>query len=172
MTLLLLERYDYYAILNDDADFIVGWVYPLNGQQGPYKVTSSIGPSGCLRKAVEISGQKIRYSLGILARWRRVAEDCGGGHGAQGRDVDGTRKRKGRGVTRRLTNVFFIRLFGNEPDALLWLDQVAALYGFRRRVFWSQAFARARAGRTLTGSRIACRAGSGEEAQEISAACA
>jgi hypothetical protein len=36
----------------------------------------------------------------------------------------------------------------------------------------SQAFAPARAGRTLTGSRIAYRAGSGEEAQEISAACA
>lgn len=45
MTLLLLKRYDYYAILNDDADFIVGRVYPLNGRQGPYKVTSSIGPS-------------------------------------------------------------------------------------------------------------------------------
>jgi len=25
-----------------------------------------------------------------------------------------------------------IRLFGNEPDALLWLDQVAALYGFAK----------------------------------------
>lgn len=45
MTLVLLERYDYYAILNDDADFIVGRVYRLDGRQGPYKVTSFLGPS-------------------------------------------------------------------------------------------------------------------------------
>ena len=45
MTFLLLKRYDYYAILNEDADFIVGRVYCLNGQQGPCRVTSSIGPS-------------------------------------------------------------------------------------------------------------------------------
>jgi hypothetical protein len=44
MTLSLLKRYDYYAILNEDADFIVGRVYPL-GPQGPYKVASGIGPS-------------------------------------------------------------------------------------------------------------------------------
>jgi hypothetical protein len=44
MTFLLFKKYDYYAIVNDDADFIVGRVYPLHGQQGPYEVTSSIGP--------------------------------------------------------------------------------------------------------------------------------
>jgi hypothetical protein len=44
-TFLLLKRYDHYVILNDDADFIVGRVYPLNGQQGPYKVIAGIGPS-------------------------------------------------------------------------------------------------------------------------------
>jgi hypothetical protein len=57
MTLTLRKQYDYYAILNDDADFIVGRVYPLNGQQGPYKVTSSIGhshqPDVCVVKSLD-----------------------------------------------------------------------------------------------------------------------
>ena len=53
MTFLLLKNYDHYAIVNDDADFNVGRVYPLGGQQGPYKVTSSIGPRH-LRDAVGI----------------------------------------------------------------------------------------------------------------------
>jgi hypothetical protein len=46
MTLLLLKRYDHYVILNDDADFIVGRVYPPNGLHGPYKVTADVGPMG------------------------------------------------------------------------------------------------------------------------------
>jgi hypothetical protein len=45
MTLLLINKCAYHSILNDDADYIVGRVYPLGGQQGPYRVTSSIGPS-------------------------------------------------------------------------------------------------------------------------------
>jgi hypothetical protein len=45
MTLSLRKRYDHFAILNEDANFIVGRVYPLNGSQGPYKVSSGIGPS-------------------------------------------------------------------------------------------------------------------------------
>jgi hypothetical protein len=32
MTFLLLKNHDHYAIVNDDADFIVGRVYPLNGR--------------------------------------------------------------------------------------------------------------------------------------------
>ena len=44
MTFLLLKNYDHYAIVNDDADFIAGRVYPLNGRQGPYRVTASVGP--------------------------------------------------------------------------------------------------------------------------------
>ena len=43
MSFVLLKNYGHYVIVNDDADFIVGTVYPLNGQQGPYKVTSCIG---------------------------------------------------------------------------------------------------------------------------------
>jgi hypothetical protein len=43
-TFLLFKRSDYYVIVNDDADFVVARVYPLGGQQGPYRVTSGIGP--------------------------------------------------------------------------------------------------------------------------------
>src|SRR6516225_9966547 len=46
MTFVLLKRYDHYAIVNDDADFIAGRVYPLNGQEGPYRVTADVGPLG------------------------------------------------------------------------------------------------------------------------------
>jgi hypothetical protein len=46
MTFLILKRYDYYAIVNDDADFIVGRVYPLNGKEGPYRVEADVGPMG------------------------------------------------------------------------------------------------------------------------------
>jgi hypothetical protein len=52
-TFLLLKNYDHYTIINDDADHIVGRVYPLRGQQGPYRVTSSIGPE-CQREGVGI----------------------------------------------------------------------------------------------------------------------
>ena len=44
MSFLLLKNYDHYAIVNDDADFIVGRVYPLRGQQGTYRVFSSFSP--------------------------------------------------------------------------------------------------------------------------------
>ena len=43
---VLLKNYDHYLIRNDDADFIVGRVYPLNGLQAPYKVIAVIGPMG------------------------------------------------------------------------------------------------------------------------------
>ena len=46
MTFLLLKNYDHYVIRNDDADYIVGRVYPLNGLQGPYKVIAHVGPMG------------------------------------------------------------------------------------------------------------------------------
>jgi hypothetical protein len=45
-TFLLLKNYDHYAIVNDDADFIAGRAYPLNGRQGPYRVTADVGPMG------------------------------------------------------------------------------------------------------------------------------
>jgi hypothetical protein len=44
MTFVLLKNYDHYVIVNDDADFIAGRVYPLNGVQGPYRVRADVGP--------------------------------------------------------------------------------------------------------------------------------
>ena len=44
MSFVLLKNYDHYVVVNDHADFIVGRVYPLNGGQGPYRVTADIGP--------------------------------------------------------------------------------------------------------------------------------
>ena len=44
MTFSLIKDYDHYTIRNDDAYFLVGCVYPLRDQQGPYRVTSSCGP--------------------------------------------------------------------------------------------------------------------------------
>lgn len=44
MTFVLLKNYDHYVIVNDDADFIAGRVYPLNGLQGPYRVRADTGP--------------------------------------------------------------------------------------------------------------------------------
>jgi hypothetical protein len=46
MTFVLLKNYDHYVIVNDDADFIAGRVYPLNGREGPYRVTADVGPLG------------------------------------------------------------------------------------------------------------------------------
>ena len=45
MTLSLRKRHDHYVIINDDADFIAARIYPLNGRQGPYRITSCVGPS-------------------------------------------------------------------------------------------------------------------------------
>jgi hypothetical protein len=45
MTFVLLKNYHHYVIVNDDADVIASRVYPLGGQQGPYRVTSDIGRS-------------------------------------------------------------------------------------------------------------------------------
>jgi hypothetical protein len=42
MSFYLLERYDHYAIVNDDARFIVGRVYPTRGKNGSYKITSNL----------------------------------------------------------------------------------------------------------------------------------
>jgi hypothetical protein len=39
---LLLKNYDHYAIVNDDADFIVGRAYPLDGQG--FRVCADLAP--------------------------------------------------------------------------------------------------------------------------------
>ena len=40
MNYVILKHYDHYAIVNDDADFIVGRVYPLDGQG--FRVTADL----------------------------------------------------------------------------------------------------------------------------------
>ncbi len=44
MNYVILKNYDHYAIVNDDADFIVGRVYPLDGQG--FRVSADL-PSDC-----------------------------------------------------------------------------------------------------------------------------
>src|SRR5947209_8473361 len=44
MTFVLLKNFNNYAIVNDHADFIVGYAYPLNGRYGPYRVRISERP--------------------------------------------------------------------------------------------------------------------------------
>ena len=46
MTFVILRNYHHYVIVNDDADCMVGRVYPLNGREGPYRVTADVGPLG------------------------------------------------------------------------------------------------------------------------------
>ena len=43
MSFYLLKQHDHYAIVNDEARFIVGCAYPTRGKNGPYKITSSLG---------------------------------------------------------------------------------------------------------------------------------
>jgi hypothetical protein len=43
---VLMKHYDHYAILNDDADFSVGRVYPLDGGRG-FRVTADLAPDDC-----------------------------------------------------------------------------------------------------------------------------
>ena len=45
MSLVLLKNYNHYVIFNDDADFTVGSVHPLNERQGPYRVRAHVGPA-------------------------------------------------------------------------------------------------------------------------------
>jgi len=44
MSFVLLKNYNHYVIVNDDADFIVGSVHPLNERQSPYRVRAHVGP--------------------------------------------------------------------------------------------------------------------------------
>jgi hypothetical protein len=42
MSFYLIDRYDYYDIINDDARLSVGGAYPIRGKRGPYKLVSGI----------------------------------------------------------------------------------------------------------------------------------
>jgi len=79
MTFLLLKNYDHYAIVNDDADFIAGRVYPLNGRQGPYRVTADVGPldretdeAGIVKSLDDAIAAFLAYYKRYPLRWDRV----------------------------------------------------------------------------------------------------
>ena len=79
MSFLLLKNRDHYAIVNDDADFIVGRVYPLNGRQGPYRVTADVGPldretreAGIVQSLNDAIPAFLAYYEKYPLRWDRV----------------------------------------------------------------------------------------------------
>jgi hypothetical protein len=80
-TFLLIKNPDHHAIVNDDADFIVGRVYPLNGRLGPYRVTADIGPMDQTREAgtVQSLDEAIPAFLAFYekypVRWERFLTD-------------------------------------------------------------------------------------------------
>jgi hypothetical protein len=47
MNYVLLKNYDHYFIVNDDANSIVGRVRPLNGKNGPFRVSAELVPDDC-----------------------------------------------------------------------------------------------------------------------------
>jgi hypothetical protein len=78
-TFLLLKNYDHYAIVNDDADFIAGRVYPLNGRLGPYKVTADVGPldretreAGIVKSLDDAIPAFLTYYERYPVRWQRL----------------------------------------------------------------------------------------------------
>ena len=82
MNIVLLKNYDHYAIVNDDADFIVGSVHPLNGRQGPYRVTSDIGPldrqtseAGIVKSLDDAIPLFLAYCEKYPAPWERLTPD-------------------------------------------------------------------------------------------------
>jgi hypothetical protein len=79
MTFLLLKNHDHYAIVNDDADFIVGRVYPLNGRYGPYRVHASVGPldrktreAGIVKSLDDAIPAFLAYYDKYPLRWDRI----------------------------------------------------------------------------------------------------
>jgi hypothetical protein len=82
-TFLLFKRYDYYVIVNDDADFIVARVYPLNGQQGPYRVEcADVGPldretkeAGIVNSLSDAIPAFLAYYEKYPLRWDRVHDE-------------------------------------------------------------------------------------------------
>ena len=83
MTFVILKNYDHYVIVNDDADCSVGRVYPLNGQEGPYRVTADVGPLGReTREAGTVDSLSdaipafLAYYEKYPLRWDCVYDDC------------------------------------------------------------------------------------------------
>lgn len=82
-TFLLVKNHDHYAIVNDDADFIAGRVYPLNGRQGPYRVTADVGPmdretteAGVVNSLNDAIPAFLAYYEKYPLRWDWVHDEC------------------------------------------------------------------------------------------------
>jgi hypothetical protein len=80
---LLLKNFGHYAIVNDDAAFIVGRVYPLNGNQGPYRVEASVGPwgretreAGIVESLDDAIPVFLAYYEKYPLRWDRLPDTC------------------------------------------------------------------------------------------------
>lgn len=80
MKLLLFKHHNYYRILNEDAQYIVGSVHPLLGQQGSYEVTSSIGRAypasshvGIVKSLDDALPAFIDFHKKNPAPWKRVS---------------------------------------------------------------------------------------------------
>jgi len=54
MNYVLLRNYDHHAIVNDDANFIVGRAYPVNGREGPFRVVADLAPDDCESHTVAV----------------------------------------------------------------------------------------------------------------------
>jgi hypothetical protein len=44
MNYVILRNYDHYVIVNDDANVVIGRAQPLNGREGPYRVSAELAP--------------------------------------------------------------------------------------------------------------------------------
>src|SRR4051812_10975582 len=64
MNYVILKNYDHYAIVNDDADFIVGRVHPVEGQN-EFRVTADLAPDDSDGEVATV--QSVRDAIPALA---------------------------------------------------------------------------------------------------------
>jgi hypothetical protein len=75
MNHLLFRNCDHYAIVNDDADFVVGRVYPLHG--GGFRVSADLAPDwsdgdvGVVQSLVDAIPELAAYYERNPPRWQR-----------------------------------------------------------------------------------------------------
>jgi hypothetical protein len=81
MSFVLLKNYDHYVIVNDDADFIAGRVYPLNGREGPYRVRADVGhldrettEAGIVKSLDDAIPVFLAYYERYPLRWDRICD--------------------------------------------------------------------------------------------------
>jgi hypothetical protein len=83
MNYVILRNYDHYAIVNDDANFIVGCAYPANGREGLFRVVADVTPTLCEDGEVAVV-RSIEEAIPALAayyennppKWQTVGAAC------------------------------------------------------------------------------------------------